>query len=166
MFNNFETENILRALKGLCYQGRIKPKSDVLIIADDTSTGDYAVQFALIYGAKIHLVTNGSGTFGGTCDNIQCFEEPGQLIQDNKYDLVFDLAATLSIECIVEHLKEKGIAVINEPDEKKRMEKVVQAKVFAIFSNKSIDFLEPVYDQEDYTFVSELIDGNRIALAG
>ena len=158
------------ALQGLRDHGRIEPGHKVLIVGASGGVGTFAVQIAKSFDAEVTGVCSTRNvemvrTLGA--DHVIDYTKEDFAQSGRRYDLIFQLAGTLSpSECRVA-LTPKGILVLSSGESDGRwigpIGRIIKALVLSPFvSQKMLSFtVKP--NKEDLLFLRQLIEGGKLA---
>jgi NADPH:quinone reductase-like Zn-dependent oxidoreductase len=160
----------LTALQALRDQGRIEPGHKVLIIGASGGVGTFAVQIAKSFDAEVSGVCStrnmemvrSLGADHVIDYTVEDFTHSGQT-----YDLIFQLAGTLSPSECRSALTSNGTLVISSGESEGRwigpVERVIKALVLSPFvSQKMVSFtVKP--NKEDLQFLRQLIETGKLA---
>ena len=103
------------ALQGLRDAGKIKPGHKVLINGASGGIGTFAVQIAKAFGAEVTAVCS-SGALGMSsslgADDVVDYTREDFSKNDKRYDVIFDVAATRTVNEYRNSLTENGTCVV------------------------------------------------------
>ena len=158
------------ALQGLRDHGRIEPGHKVLIVGASGGVGTFAVQIAKSFDAEVTGVCSTRNvdlvrSLGA--DHVIDYTQEDFTQSGRKYDLIFQLAGTLSPSECRGALTPKGTLVLSSGESNGRwigpVERIVKALVLSPFvSQKMVSFtVKP--NKEDLQFLRQLIETGKLA---
>jgi NADPH:quinone reductase-like Zn-dependent oxidoreductase len=159
----------LTALQGLRDHGRIEPGHKVLIIGASGGVGTFAVQIAKSFDAEVSGVCSTKNlemvrSLGA--EHVIDYTKEDFTHSGQKYDLIFQLAGTLSPSECRSALTSKGTLVISSGESEGRwigpVDRVIKALVLSAFvSQKMVSFtVKP--NREDLQLLKQFIEDGTI----
>jgi NADPH:quinone reductase-like Zn-dependent oxidoreductase len=150
------------ALQALRDKGNLRPGNKVLINGASGGVGHLAVQIAHIMGAEVHAV--------GSQRNHQFLHELGAIKlldykQENwkkgleKYDVIFDVAGTMSFPEMRRHIRMEGsfVEILPRP-------KLIWWKFFSLFDSRKVSTLLMKSNAEDLQLLLNWMAEGRLRL--
>ena len=159
----------LTALQGLRDQGRIEPGHKVLIIGASGGVGTFAVQIAKSFDAEVSGVCSTKNldmvrALGA--EHVIDYTKEDFTHSGQKYDLIFQLAGTLSPSECRSALTSNGTLVISSGESEGRwigpVDRVIKALVLSAFvSQKMVSFtVKP--NREDLQLLKQFIEAGTL----
>ena len=159
----------LTALQGLRDQGRIEPGHKVLIIGASGGVGTFAVQIAKSFDAEVSGVCstrNVEMVRALGAEHVIDYTKEDFTHSGQKYDLIFQLAGTLSPSECRSALTSNGTLVISSGESEGRwigpVDRVIKALVLSAFvSQKMVSFtVKP--NREDLQLLKQFIEDGTL----
>ena len=159
----------LTALQGLRNEGRVQPEHKILIIGASGGVGTFAVQIAKSIGADVTAVCSTRNvelvrSLGA--DHVIDYTQEDFTQSGRKYDLIFQLAGTLSPSDLRRALTPKGTLVLSSGESSGHIigpvGRIVKAAVLSPFVSQKLGtfLMKPTAD--DLQFLRELIEAGKV----
>ena len=153
------------ALQGLRDHGRIEPGHKVLIIGASGGVGTFAVQIAKSFDAEVSGVCstrNVEMVRALGADHVIDYTQEGFTQSGQKYDLIFQLAGTLSPSECRRALTPKGtlVQISGESDGRwiGAVDRIIKALVLSPFASQKMASFTVKPNKEDLRFLKQLIE--------
>ena len=156
----------LTALQGLQLHGNIAAGQKVLINGASGGIGTFAIQIAKTFQTKISGVCSTKNielvkSLGA--DNVIDYTKDDFTKDQTQYDLILDIAGTLSAKQIKEMLVLGGTCVVIGFDTFKKMLSILfRSTKNSKLNKKNIKMMTTVNNSEDLTFIKELIESGKV----
>jgi NADPH:quinone reductase-like Zn-dependent oxidoreductase len=159
----------LTALQGLRDAGRVQPEQKVLIIGASGGVGTFAVQIAKLLGADVTGVCSTRNvemirSLGA--DHVIDYTREDFTRSGRKYDLIFQLAGTLSPSDCRRALTSKGTLVLSSGESSGRwlgpVDRMIKAAVLSPFVSQKLGSFLAKPDSDDLQFLKELIEAGKV----
>ncbi len=159
----------LTALQGLRDAGKVQAGQKVLIIGASGGVGTFAVQIAKSFGAEVTGVCSTKNldmvrSIGA--DHVIDYTKEDFTQGDEKYDLIFQLAGTLSPSDCRRALTPKGTLVLSSGESPGRwigpMGRVIKALVLSPFVSQSLGTFIAKPNKEDLQVLKKLIEAGKV----
>jgi 2-desacetyl-2-hydroxyethyl bacteriochlorophyllide A dehydrogenase len=151
----------LTALQGLRNKGKIQNGYKVLINGASGGVGNFAVQFAKLFGAKVTAVcSTAKMDFVRSLGADQVIDYTKEDVTKNgqQYELIFDTAAYRSILNYKRVLKSNGIYVLAGG----AMSRIFQLMLISMTGTKNMGFMVADINQKDLLLIKEYIEAGKI----
>jgi len=151
----------LTALQGLRDKGRIRAGQKVLINGASGGVGTFAVQIARSFGAEVTGVCS-----AGKIDLVRSlgaaqvidYKREDVTTTNERYDLIFDVAAFRSVTTYRRILAAGGIYVVAGGS----MARILQVMLLSMTGAKNMTFLAARVSQEDLRTISDLMRAGKV----
>ena len=157
------------ALQGLRDQGRIEPEHKVLIIGASGGVGTFAVQIAKAFDAEVSGVCstrNVEMVRALGADHVIDYTQEDFTQSGQKYDLIFQLAGTLSPSECRSALTSNGTLVISSGESEGRwigpLDRVIKALVLSPFVSQKMASFTVKPNREDLHLLKQFIEDGTI----
>jgi NADPH:quinone reductase-like Zn-dependent oxidoreductase len=157
------------ALQGLRDHERIEPGHKVLIIGASGGVGTFAVQIAKSFDAEVSGVCstrNVEMVRSLGADFVIDYTQEDFTQSGQKYDLIFQLAGTLSPSECRRALTSKGTLVISSGESEGRwigpVDRVIKALVLSGFVSQKMTSFTVKANKEDLQFLKQLIEAGTL----
>jgi len=157
----------LTALQAVRDKGQIKPGQKVLINGAGGGVGTFAMQIAKAFGAEVTAVTN-TGNLDLVrklgADHVIDYTQEDFAKNEERYDLICDIAASHSISDYKRIMNPNGICVIVGMRDKivRRLLYFMIRGRFLSRGDKKFVFFIAKSNQEDFVTLKELIEAGKI----
>jgi NADPH:quinone reductase-like Zn-dependent oxidoreductase len=155
----------LTALQGLRDQGRIEPGHKVLIIGASGGVGTFAVQIAKSFDAEVSGVCstrNVEMVRALGAEHVIDYTQEDFTQSGHKYDLIFQLAGTLSPSECRSALTPKGTLVLSSGESEGRwigpVERVIKGLVLSGFVSQKMASFTVKPNREDLQLLKQFIE--------
>jgi NADPH:quinone reductase-like Zn-dependent oxidoreductase len=159
----------LTALQGLRDYGRIEPGHKVLIIGASGGVGTFAVQIAKSFGAEVSGVCstrNVEMVRSIGADHVIDYTKDDFTQSGHKYDLIFQLAGTLSPSECRSALTSNGTLVISSGESEGRwigpVDRVIKALVLSAFVSQKMASFTVKANREDLQLLKQFIEAGKL----
>ena len=159
----------LTALQGLRDTGRIGPGQKVLIIGASGGVGTFAVQIAKSFGAHVTGVcstTNLDLVRSIGADHVIDYTEQDFTRRGEKYDLILQLAGTLSPLRCRRALTSTGTLVLSSGESRGRVigpvGRIIKALVLSPFVSQTLTTFTAKPKKDDLQFLKALIEAGKV----
>jgi NADPH:quinone reductase-like Zn-dependent oxidoreductase len=159
----------LTALQGLRDYGRIEPGHKVLIIGASGGVGTFAVQIAKSFGAEVSGVCstrNVEMVRSIGADHVIDYTKDDFTQSGHKYDLIFQLAGTLSPSECRSALTSNGTLVISSGESEGRwigpVDRVIKALVLSGFVSQKMASFTVKANREDLQLLKQFIEAGKL----
>ena len=151
----------LTALQGLRDKGQIKPKQEVLINGASGGVGTFAVQIAKSFDTEVTAVCSTSKidlvrSIGA--DKVLDYTQEDVTKSEQKYDLIFDIAAYRSIADYKHILNPDGKYVLAGG----AMGRILQLMFMSITGTKNMHMMVASVNQKDLLFIKDLLEKGKV----
>ena len=157
------------ALQGLRDQGQIEPGHKVLIIGASGGVGTFAVQIAKSFNAEVSGVCstrNVEMVRSLGADHIIDYTQEDFTRSGRKYDLIFQLAGTLSPSECRSALTPKGTLVLSSGESEGRwigpVDRVIKALVLSAFVSQKMASFTVKPNREDLQLLKQFIEDGTL----
>ena len=159
----------LTALQGLRDQGRIEPGHKVLIIGASGGVGTFAVQIAKAFGANVTGVCstrNVEMVRALGADHVIDYTQEDFTQSGQKYDLIFQLAGTLSPSECRSALTSNGNLVLSSGESEGRwigpVDRVIKGFVLSPFVSQKMASFTVKPNREDLQLLKQFIEDGTL----
>jgi NADPH:quinone reductase-like Zn-dependent oxidoreductase len=159
----------LTALQGLRDQGRIEPGHKVLIIGASGGVGTFAVQIAKAFGANVTGVCstrNVEMVRALGADHVIDYTQEDFTQSGQKYDLIFQLAGTLSPSECRSALTSNGNLVLSSGESEGRwigpVDRVIKGLVLSGFVSQKMASFTVKPNREDLQLLKQFIEDGTL----
>jgi NADPH:quinone reductase-like Zn-dependent oxidoreductase len=159
----------LTALQGLRDQGRIEPRHKVLIIGASGGVGTFAVQIAKAFGANVTGVCstrNVEMVRALGADHVIDYTQEDFTQSGQKYDLIFQLAGTLSPSECRSALTSNGNLVLSSGESEGRwigpVDRVIKGFVLSPFVSQKMASFTVKPNREDLQLLKQFIEDGTL----
>jgi NADPH:quinone reductase-like Zn-dependent oxidoreductase len=159
----------LTALQGLRDQGRIEPGHKVLIIGASGGVGTFAVQIAKAFGANVTGVCstrNVEMVRALGADHVIEYTQADFTQSGQKYDLIFQLAGTLSPSECRSALTSNGNLVLSSGESEGRwigpVDRVIKGFVLSPFVSQKMASFTVKPNREDLQLLKQFIEDGTL----
>jgi 2-desacetyl-2-hydroxyethyl bacteriochlorophyllide A dehydrogenase len=151
----------LTALQGLRNKGKIQKEQKVLINGASGGVGNFAVQFAKLFGAEVTAVCSTAkmdfvNSLGA--DQVIDYTREDVTMNGRQYDLIFDTAAYRSVLDYKRVLKSNGIYVLAGGS----MTRIFQLMIISITGTKNMGLMIADVNQKDLLLIKEYLEAGKI----
>lgn len=159
----------ITALQGLRDVGMVGLGQKVLIVGASGGVGTFAVQIAKWLGADVTGISSTRNlelirSIGA--DHVIDYTRVDFTQGDQKYDLIFQLAGTVSPSACRRALTHKGTLVMSSGDSAGRVigavSRIIKAAFLSPFVSQSMGILATKPSSDDLQFLKDLIEGGHI----
>jgi len=159
----------LTALQGLRDKGQIQPGQKVLINGAAGGVGTFAVQIAKSFGAEVTAVCSTGKVdmvLSIGADRIIDYTREDFTKGEQRYDLIFDCAATRSLSALKRLLNPKGVYILVGAPAQGRwigpLARVLKTLVVSWFVKEKLLLFLAQVRTEDLTLLGQLIEAGKV----
>jgi len=159
----------LTALQGLRHKGQIQPGQKVLINGAAGGVGTFAVQIAKSFGAEVTAVCSTGKVdmvLSIGADRIIDYTREDFTKGEQRYDLIFDCAATRSLSAIKRLLNSKGVYILVGAPAQGRwigpLARVLKTLLVSWFVKEKLLLFLAQVRTEDLTLLGQLIEAGKV----
>ncbi len=142
-------------------KGKIQEGEHILINGAAGSIGNYAVQLAKYFGAKVTAVDSSEKLsmlrlIGA--DHVIDYQKEDFTKNGKKYDLIFDVADTTSYSSCIQSLKPEGRYILASPS----LIKMIRGFLTSLISKKKVKTGLARYNNQDLNYLKNLVEAGQL----
>ena len=151
------------ALQALREVGKVKQGTKVLVVGASGGVGSFAVQIAKAYGGTVTAVCSGKNeemarSLGA--DKVIDYTKEDYINLDEKYDVIFDVAATKSLFSIKNVLVPKGVYINAGGDT--LMHTLLWGPILSLFTGKKMGMFLVSPGQKELQEMTDLAQAGKV----